>query len=168
MWAQGMRTPTVLYASEKRNGQLVVTASAVVPTDPALVLRAHSDPAYAPAFRDILKYALFERDGPVLRTAYAARLGPLHVPLAVNKRVSEREGVVDFWTSPASMASFRGRWTVVPMSDGGALLQLRQTMDLPAWARFLPVEAAVRGRVMRAIEDTCKLETRAKNPDPMA
>jgi hypothetical protein len=32
---------------------------------------------------------------------------------------------------------------------------------VPAWARFLPVESAVRGRVARAFEDTAALSAEA-------
>lgn len=145
------------YTSQQRHGKLTVTATATVPTDMQTVMRAHADPLYAPAFRDIGKYVLFERDGHVLRTAYASRVGPMHVPMAVNKCVSANEGTVDFWTAPSSMAAFRGRWTVTPAPGGGTHLHFHQTLDVPVWARFLPIESSVRDRVCRAIEDTARL-----------
>jgi hypothetical protein len=155
------KTPAITYKSQKQDGKLSVQAIAVVATPPGIVLQAHKDQAFASAFRDIGRYTMFQNDGDVIRTAYSSRLSFLSIPMAVNKRVSPQHGdsggYVDFWTPPSAMASFRGRWTVQPHIDGGSAVSVTQTIDLPAWSRFLPVESAVEGRVRRAFEDLAAL-----------
>lgn len=148
------------YEASNANGKLTVKASGVIPTPAATVFKAHSQPEYASAFRDIGKYVLFVREGHVISTAYPAKAGPITVPLAVKKCVSPGEGTIDFWTADASMVSFRGRWSVAPRADGtGTTVHLNQTMDIPRWIRWLPlsIDSSVKGRVVRAFEDMAAL-----------
>lgn len=143
------------YESSKKDGKLSVRASAIIRTPPNVVLRAHADCQFASAFRDIGKYTLFQQDGDVIRTAYSSRISFLNIPMAVHKRISSEH--VDFWTPPSAMVSFRGRWTIEPHGTGSRV-SLAKTVDVPVWSRFLPVESAVKSRIMRAYEDLEGLE----------
>ena len=144
-------------------GGLRVKASASVPVRPETIVMAHTRREYARAFRDIGRYSRFRASGDSVITEYASRVGFFRFPMAVNKRVvrlAPGQVAIDFWTPPGSTASFDGRWTVRALPDGkGSAVHLEQTLDVPAWARFLPVEGAVRGRIERAFEDTAALSS---------
>ena len=139
----------------------MVTASHRLRSTPMdLVVRAHEDRSFAPAFRDIKKYSRFEVDDDgSIHTAYDARVGFLKFPMEVVKRVRRLDdgttAVVGFETSDACLASFQGEWKVRrdPDNPAGSIVDLAQTVAVPSWARFLPIEAAIRSRVQNALVD---------------
>ena len=130
-------------------------------TSPDLVVRAHQEERFAPAFRDIKKYTRFEhRDDGRIYTAYGARVGFIKFCMEVVKRVRRDPAdtdttVIEFCTADGCLATFRGEWRVSrdKNNNNGSIVSLQQTVSAPSWARVLPVEAAIRSRVANAIDD---------------
>ncbi len=149
----------------KKNGELGVLATALLPVPATQIIRAHTHPHYAASFRDIQQYSKFEIEGCVIRTEYPARIGPLKMTMKVMKRFvpeTPTRSCIEFWTAPDCLAAFQGRWTIREVGRGSHVT-LAQAVKVPGWARWLPVESYLRARVTNAFKDLEQLADRERD-----
>jgi hypothetical protein len=125
------------------------------------ILDAHTSRDKAKCFRDIGKYTFFEiveksDTVNVVHVGFPAKIAWFSFPQMFCKRTtlrSAKHGRIEFWTPPKSIADINGAWDLDALPNGHTLVNFHQSVTVPGWAKFLPIESYVASRVTRMMQD---------------
>lgn len=145
----------MLYHSTKTGSVVSCSATALVDATPKTIVAAHVLEKNASKFRDVRKYSKFAvgADG-VIEVEFPARIAFFSFTQKFCKRATS--GRIDFWTPADSLAQVRGKWTFQRF-HGKTMVEFEQIAKVPGWASIFPVEAYIRSRVTRMMQDTAAL-----------
>ncbi len=146
----------MLYQSTKTGSVVSCAATALVDATPRTIMNAHFLEKNASMFRDVRKYSKFAvgADG-VIDVEFPAKIAFFSFTQKFCKRAT-RDDRIDFWTPADSLAQVRGKWTFRRFHDK-TLVEFEQVAKVPGWASIFPVEAYIRSRVTRMMQDTSAL-----------
>jgi hypothetical protein len=138
------------------NKDLVVEAKRAVKAQPMTIVNCHKFPSYGKVLGE--KYTHFDRRGNHIVCTIPQKISFFTINVKFEKFIERfYDSTYVHFRTVDSAVDIHGLWKISPC-ENGTLLELGQTVKIPAWAKLLPVEKIMRGKIDNILNQFAKID----------
>lgn len=141
----------VIINNEWRGNVLITKATDFVKTPVETIVKCHTTRNYGQMLG--IDYTKFQTDGDRIQCTFQQKFAFKKFDMNFVKRISRNTDRVDvYFKTIDSIVDLRGKWSVMPTSNGSNLKLIQRTV-VPGWAFYVPgVEHLITGKVKNIFE----------------
>lgn len=138
------------------NRDLVVEAKRAVKANPNTIVNCHKFPSYGKVLGDT--YTHFERRGNHITCTIPQKIAFFTINIKFEKYIERFfDSTYVHFRTVDSAVDIQGLWKISPF-ENGTLLELGQTVQIPKWAKFMPVEKIMKGKIDAILNQFGKID----------